>query len=223
MANLSEEIMIRRYEFFSWRGFVVGAAIITMSMILQSLVAYPLIWSDRPVSYALLVAVSAVVVGAASGGVLVFLYPPEQDIIGVAGLGSDNASQHLALLLVLMALMQPMLSGFVFFFDYFGPFGNDPLVVIWVLVAFGAPSAGLSVAMFDRTNAIALDLQLYFQHQNKLDMVRLDWLHGLGPRTAAYRMGMLERAAEKVRGLRVRGHEIIREKDALPVSTAENE
>ena len=104
-----------------------------------------------------------------------------------------------------------MVSGFIFFFDYFE---NDPLIALWVLVAFAAPAFGLAVAMLDRANAIAADLKIYFMNNERLDMVTLDWLHGLGPRTAVYRMGMLESAASKVEGLKVDGHEIIRENPA---------
>jgi hypothetical protein len=65
--------------------------------------------------------------------------------------------------------------------------------------------------MLERSRAIAEDLKVYFSANQKLDMARLDWLHGLGPRTATYRMGMLESAARSVVGLRISGHEIIRD------------
>jgi hypothetical protein len=136
-------------------------------------------------------------------------------VIGVAGLGSDDLTQHIALFLVILGLIQPIFSGFVFFFEYFG---NDPFVVIWVVVGFAAPSAGYAVSMFDRTRAIASDLEMYFLNQTKLDMASLDWLHGLGPRTAVYRMGMLESAAARVPGIRVRGHEIIKDPDQFAIS-----
>ena len=213
MAN---ELMTMKYEFFSLRGFFVGAIIISISFMLQSVISFPQIWIDRALGYTLLIISSALIVGVASGSVLIFLFPPDQDVIGVAGIGSDDLSQHIALFLVILALIQPVISGFIFFFEYFGV---DPFAVIWVLVGFGAPSAGFTVAMFDRTNAIAEDLKIYFAHNQKLDMAGLDWLHGLGPRTAVYRMGMLESAAEKVVGLRVRGHEIVQERNPYTLKT----
>jgi hypothetical protein len=215
MADMNEDIMTRRYEFFSWPGFIVGAVSISAILLAQSLISFPQVWMEHAFAYPFYLLSSAFAVGIASGGVLIYLFPPEQDIIGVAGLGSDDASQHLALGLVLLALLQPMLSGFVLFFDYFG---NDQLIPIWILLAFVAPSAGLTAAMFERTNSIADDLRVYFSQNDRLDMARLDWLHGLGPRTAAYRMGMLENAAKKVSGIRVHGHEIVKEPDRYAIN-----
>lgn len=209
MTKLENDAIIHEHEFFSWKGFSVGFISMAVMLIIQSIASFPNIWGVHAFAYPLYSLFSGLVVGIASGGVLVFLYPPEQDIIGIAGLGSDDASQHVALVLVLLALLQPMLSGFIFFYDFFA---NDPLIPIWVLLAFLSPSAGLTTALFDRTNAIAKDLENYFQENDRLDMAGLEWLYGLGPRTAAYRMGMLENAAKKVSGLRIMGHEIIREK-----------
>ena len=155
---------------------------------------------------------SALVVAIASGSVLVFLFPPDQDVIGVAGLGSDDITQHIALFLVMLSLIQPILTGFIFFYSYFGA---DPFIFIWVIVGFAAPSAGFSVSMFDRTSAIAGDLKDYFSENDTLDLSSLEWLYGLGPRTAVYRMGMLESAASKVSGLRVRGSLIVKIADPL--------
>lgn len=204
------------YEFFSWRGFVAGAVLIACTFGVQSLIGFPDIWSTRPLDFALLIIVSSIIVGIASGGVLVYLIPPDQDVIGVAGLGSDDVSQHISLMLVILALIQPMLSGFIVFPEYFA---SDQLSVIWVLIAFAAPSAGFALAMFDRQRAIAEDLRIYFKQHDKLDMVSLDTLHGQGARTAVYRMGMLESAASKVIGLKVVGHEIVLQKDELRVTT----
>ncbi len=212
---MSDEIMTMKYEFFSWKGFLAGAIVISVALVLQSLISFPEIWITRSLGYSLLIVFSALIVGISSGSVLVFLFPPDQDVIGVAGLGSDDLTQHIALFLVILALIQPIFSGFVFFFEYFG---EDPFVVIWVVVGFGAPSAGYAVSMFDRTRAIAADLKIYFSHHKKLDMASLDWLHGLGPRTAVYRMGMLENAATRVKGIRVRGHEIIKESDQFAIN-----
>jgi len=211
----TDDVIPMRYEFFSWKGFLVGSVSIAVAMILQSVISFPLIWEMRSLGFTILIIVSSLIVGFASGSVLIFLFPPDQDVIGMAGLGSDDLTQHIALFWVVLALLQPMLSGFVFFFEYFG---TDPFAMIWVLVGFAAPSAGFAIAMYDRTNAIATDLKLYFSHNQSLDIVSLDWLHGLGPRTAAYRMGMLESAAEKAGGLRVRGHHIVRISDPFPIN-----
>ncbi|TFH00473.1 MAG: hypothetical protein E4H14_19590, partial [Candidatus Thorarchaeota archaeon] len=86
---MSDEILDRKYEFFSRQGFLIGAFLITASLVLQSFFAFPEIWQTRPLGYFLLVICSALVVGVTSGGVLVFLYPPDQDVIGIAGMGSD--------------------------------------------------------------------------------------------------------------------------------------
>jgi len=212
---MSDEIMTMKYEFFSWKGFLTGALVISVALVLQSLVSFPLIWIERSTGYLLLIIFSALIIGFSSGSVLVFLFPPDQDVIGVAGLGSDSLTQHIALFLVILALIQPIMSGFVFFFEFFG---DDPFAVIWVLVGFAAPSAGYAVSMFDRARAIAKDLEIYFSHNTKLDMASLDWLHGLGPRTAVYRMGMLENASTRVKGLRIRGHEIIKESDQFAIN-----
>jgi len=209
------DVIPMRYEFFSWKGFLVGSVSIAVAMVLQSMISFPLIWEMRSMGFTILIIVSSLIVGFASGSVLIFLFPPDQDVIGMAGLGSDDLTQHIALFWVVLALLQPMLSGFVFFFEYFG---TDPFAMIWVLIGFAAPSAGFAIAMYDRTNAIANDLKLYFAHNQSLDIVSLDWLHGLGPRTAAYRMGMLESAAEKAGGLRVRGHQIVRISDPFPIN-----
>jgi hypothetical protein len=211
---MSDNIMTMKYEFFSWRGFLTGGAIIGIALILQSWIGFPTIWVERPVGYILLVVSSSIIIGASSGSVLVFLFPPDQDVIGVAGLGSDYLSQHMALFLVILALVQPVFTGFFFFYEYFS---IDPFEVIWVLVGFAAPSAGYAVSMFDRQNAIASDLRDYFSHNSRLDMVALDWLHDYGPRTAVYRMGMLEAGASRVGNLRLRGHEIVLEKDPYPI------
>ncbi|MGY5853840.1 MAG: hypothetical protein RTU92_09760 [Candidatus Thorarchaeota archaeon] len=212
---MAEPITMMKYEFFSWKGFVVGAIAISLAFIFQSIIGFPTIWQYRAAGYVMLIVISAMVVGTASGAVLVFLFPPDQDVIGVSGLGSDNASQHISLLLVVLALVQPILSGFVFFFDYFGP---DQLIFIWVLIGFAAPSLGLTIAMFDRTNAIADDLKLYFVNHDELDLTSLEWLIAVGPRTATYRMGMLESAARKTTGLRIRGHMITREESPVAIS-----
>jgi hypothetical protein len=206
--------MEMRYEFFSWRGFLVGAGVISTALVVQSVLGFPSIWAERGIHFAIQIVLTGIVVGIASGSILVFLYPPNQDIIGVVGLGSDDAPQYLSLALVVIALVDPILSGFIFFFEYFA---NDPFIVIWVMASFAAPSVGLTAAMFDRTNSIASDLRLYFAHHDKLVLTSLDWLQGVGPRTAVYRMGMLENAARKLGGLRLSGHVIIREKDAFSV------
>lgn len=200
--------MARKYEFFSWQGFIVGALLITISLTLQSLLSFPDIWTSRAFGYIMLTISSALVVGITSGGVLVYLYPPDQDVIGLAGLGSDDSTQHLSLILVVLSLVGPTLFGFMFFYD---KFSDDPFIFIWVLSAFAAPSVGLTTAMFERSREIGEDLKLYFAANQKLDMAQLEWLHGLGPRTATYRMGMLESAARRIPGLKISGHEIIRE------------
>ncbi|NWF95726.1 MAG: hypothetical protein HXY34_06255 [Candidatus Thorarchaeota archaeon] len=212
---MAESALSMHYEFFSWKGFMVGATMIALLLIVQSWLGFPAVWSQRAIDYVLFIVVSAVVVGTASGSVLVYLIPPDQDVIGVSGLGSDAGAQHVSLVLVLLGLLQPMMTGFVYFFEYFG---NDPLIVVWVVLSFAAPSAGLAEAMYDRQAAIAQDLRAYFSHHDRLDLVRLDWLHGHGPRNAVYRMGMLESAAKKVKYLKVVGHEIVRDKDTIPVT-----
>ena len=213
--TLSDEIMERKYEFFSWQGFIVGAAVMTLSLVIQSFISFNSVWSQHASSYALFIAFSSLVVGITSGGVLVYLFPPDQDVIGIAGLGSDDVTQHLSLVLVILALVQPVFTGFVFFYEYFG---TDQLIFIWVLLGFAAPSLGLTVAMFDRSRAIGEDLKVYFAVNEKLDMASLDWLHAIGPRTATYRMGMLESAARRVQGLRITGHEIVRESSQFAVN-----
>lgn len=209
------EIMARKYEFFSWQGFAVGALVMTLSLVLQSMISFPAIWDQSAFSFMLLILFSAVVVGITSGGVLVYLYPPDQDVIGIAGLGSDDITQHLSLVLVILSLVWPIFTGFLFFFEYFG---NDPLIFIWVLMGFAAPSLGLTAAMFERSRAIGADLKLFFSVHDRLDMASLDWLHAIGPRTATYRMGMLESAARNVDGLRITGHEIIKERNQFAVN-----
>ncbi len=205
-----------KYEFFSGRGFAAGAAIIFIIMVVQSLLGFPQIWQDNPTGYLTYVIVSALIVGIASGSVLVYLFPPNQDVIGVASLGSDSISQHIALFLVIMALIQPEFTGFILFYEYYAA---DPFAAIWVLLAFAAPSAGFATAMYHRMNVIAKDLREYFKDHDRLDLVSLDWLHQYGARTAVYRMGMLESAAAKVPGLIVRGHMIIKEPEMFTVTS----
>jgi hypothetical protein len=72
--------------------------------------------------------------------------------------------------------------------------------------------------MFERSRAISADLKLYFSVHDRLDMANLDWLHAIGPRTATYRMGMLENAARNVEGLKITGHEIVKEKNQFAVN-----
>jgi hypothetical protein len=212
------DIMVNRYEFFSWRGFFTGASIIGLSLILQSLIGFPQVWNERPIQFGTSILISSVIVGTVCGSVLVFLFPPNQDVIGVAGLGSDDVSQHIALFLVLLALMEPVLSGFVFFFEYYG---QDPFEMIWVLVSFGAVSAGFASAMLDRTKTIARDVRNYFEDHEVLDMTKLDWLQAVGPRDAAYRMGMLGRAAEEIDYVRVVGHQMVQLKDTEKTNSNE--
>jgi len=187
-----------------------------LSLIIQSFISFNAIWVERALSYALYIAFSSFVVGITSGGVLIYLYPPDQDVIGIAGLGSDDGTQHLSLILVILSLVQPIFTGFVFFYEYFGA---DQLIFIWVLLGFAAPSLGLTAAMFERSRAIGADLKVYFAVHEKLDMASLDWLHAIGPRTATYRMGMLESAARRVEGLKITGHEIIRESKQFVVNS----
>ena len=213
--TLSDEIMARKYEFFSWQGFTVGAVVMTLSLIIQSFISFNVVWTERALVYIIFVAFSAIVVGIASGGVLVYLFPPDQDVIGIAGLGSDDNTQHLSLVLIILALVQLIFTGFVFFYEYFGA---DQLIFIWVLLGFAAPSLGLTTAMFERSRAIGSDLKVYFAVHEKLDMANLDWLHAIGPRTATYRMGMLESAARRIEGLKISGHEIIRESDQFAIN-----
>jgi hypothetical protein len=213
--TLSDEIMARKYEFFSWQGFTVGAVVMTISLIIQSFISFNVVWTQHALDYALFIAFSSIVVGITSGGVLVYLFPPDQDVIGIAGLGSDDITQHLSLILVILALVQPIFTGFVFFYEYFGA---DPLIFIWVLLGFAAPSLGLTAAMFERSREIGADLKVYFSVHEKLDMASLEWLHAIGPRTATYRMGMLESAARRVDGLKIVGHEIVRESKQFAVN-----
>jgi len=212
---LSDEILERKYEFFSIQGFLVGAILITTSLVLQSLISFPEIWQTRAFGYILLVVSSALVVGITSGGVLVFLYPPDQDVIGIAGLGSDDSTQHISLILVILSLAGPIFFGFSFFYQ---EFANDAFIFIWVIAGFAAPSLGLTTAMIERSKEIAEDLRIYFSAHQKLDMASLEWLHGLGPRTATYRMGMLESAAKRVDGLRISGHEIVKENKTVEIN-----
>jgi hypothetical protein len=205
-----------RYEFFSWKGFGVGAAIIVASMVIQSSIGFPDVWTKSPFTYVTLIAASALVVGISSGAVLVYLVAPNQDVIGLSGLGSDDASQHVALLLVLLALVQPVISGYLFFYQYFN---SDPLAAVWVMIAFAAPTIGIVVAFFDRRSAAISDLKTYFLSNNRLDLAGLEWLQGLGPRTTTYRIGMLENAASKVKGVQFSGHEIVREKKSASFSS----
>ena len=208
--------MARKYEFFSWQGFTVGAGVMTLSLIVQSFISFNMVWTQHALGYALFIVFSSIVVGITSGGVLVYLFPPDQDVIGIAGLGSDDITQHLSLILVILALVQPIFTGFVFFYEYFGA---DQLIFIWVLLGFAAPSLGLTTAMFERSRAIGADLKVYFAVHEKLDMASLDWLHAIGPRTATYRMGMLESAARRVEGLKITGHQIVRESKQFAVNT----
>ncbi len=202
------------YEFFSKKGFVSGGLLISVILVIQSIIGFPAVWQENPSGYVTFIIISAVIVGIASGSVLVYLIPPDQDVIGVAGLGSDSVSQHIALFLVILALIQPEFSGFILFYDYFIV---DPFAPLWVLLAFAAPSAGFAAAMFDRINSIVKDLREYFKDHDRLDLVSLDWLHQYGARTAIYRMGMLESAAEKIPGLSVRGHMIVKEPDQFSI------
>jgi hypothetical protein len=179
------------------------------------MISFPTIWQTRALGYFLLVVCSALVVGITSGGVLVFLYPPDQDVIGIAGMGSDDSTQHISLILIILSLAGPIFFGFSFFYD---EFSMDAFIFIWVLAGFAAPSLGLTVAMIERSRAIATDLRVYFSVHKKLDMASLDWLHGLGPRTATYRMGMLESGAKRVEGLRIIGHEIIMDNNKVAVN-----
>jgi hypothetical protein len=212
---VADEIMARKYEFFSWQGFIAGASLIACTLVVESLLSFPLVWQTRAFGYALLILSSALIVGITSGGVLVYLYPPDQDVIGIAGLGSDDYTQHISLILILLSLIGPIFFGFAFFS---AEFSADPLIPIWVILSFVAPSVGLTVAMFERSREIAQDLRLYFSTNQTLDMANLDWLHGLGPRTATYRMGMLESAARRVDGLMVSGHEIVRDSSQFAVN-----
>ncbi len=196
-------------EFFSMSGCLTGAIGITAVLILESLFGFPEIWHMDPLRFIIYIVLSALIVGIASGSVLVYLIPPDQDVIGVAGLGSDAASQHLSLVLVILALLQPMFTGFVFFFEYFG---RDVLSPIWVIIAFAVPAVGMAVAMNERQAAVAEVLRDYFNRHEHLDLVSLDWLQQAGPRTAVYRMGMLQRAASRLEGVRIVGHEIVRDK-----------
>ncbi|MHA1577508.1 MAG: hypothetical protein ACTSU3_09120, partial [Candidatus Thorarchaeota archaeon] len=107
---MSDAIMTMKYEFFSLRGFAVGAIVISISLILQSGISFPEIWTEQSVGFSFLIISSAIIVGIASGSVLVYLFPPDQDVIGGAGLGSDNLSQHVALFLVILSLIQPVFS-----------------------------------------------------------------------------------------------------------------
>ncbi len=207
--------MDHKHEFFSWQGFIIGATIIAATLIVQSLLSFPIIWQTRTLPYMFQVILSALIVGVTSGSVLVFLYPPDQDVIGIAGLGSDDSSQHISLILVILSLVGPIFFGFAFFS---AEFSADPLILIWVLLSFAAPGIGLTAAMLERSRAIAEDLKVYFSTNQTLDMAELDWLHGLGPRTATYRMGMLESAARRVPGLRISGHEIIRDNSQFAVN-----
>jgi ABC-type amino acid transport system permease subunit len=204
---MAERIYQMKYEFFSWRGFAVGAITIGLAFLFQSIISFPEIWFERGFGYTILIVISAMVVGVASGAILVYLFPPDQDVIGVAGLGSDDAAQHVSLFLILISLVMPLLSAFVFFFDYFG---EDPLILIWVIIGFLAPSLGLTVSMFDRTNRISNDLESYFKNHSRLDISTLPWLMGQGPRTSTYRMGMLESAVKRVQYLAIHGHEIVK-------------
>ncbi len=212
---MSEEIMARKYEFFSWQGFTMGVILMAASLIVQSLISGDVVWMERATSYALYIALSSLIVGIASGSVLVYLFPPDQDVIGISGLGSDDVTQHLSLILVIVALVQPIFTGFVFFYEYFAA---DQFIFIWVMLGFAAPSLGLTVAMFERSREIGEDLKVYFTVHEKLDMSSLEWLHAIGPRTATYRMGMLESAARRVDGLKISGHEIIRERSHFAVN-----
>ncbi|TFG94026.1 hypothetical protein E4H12_15945 [Candidatus Thorarchaeota archaeon] len=212
---MSDEILDRKYEFFSRQGFLVGVFLSTVSLVLQSIIAFPEIWQTRPLGYFLLVICSALVVGVTSGGVLVFLYPPDQDVIGIAGMGSDDSTQHLSLIMIILSLAGPIFFGFSFFYE---EFSNDMFIFIWVLAGFAAPSLGLTAAMTERSREIAADLRVYFSEHQKLDMASLEWLHGLGPRTATYRMGMLESAAKRVDGLKISGHEIIKENSQVTLN-----
>ena len=160
--------MDRKYEFFSRQGFLVGALLSAVSLVLQSIITFPAIWQTRPLGYFLLVLCSALVVGITSGGVLVFLYPPDQDVIGIAGMGSDDSTQHLSLILVILSLAGPIFFGFSFFYT---EFSTDAFIFIWVLAGFAAPCLGLTISMIERSRAIAEDLRVYFSVNKKLYVV----------------------------------------------------
>ena len=209
---MSDKILTMRYEFFSIKGSIAGGSVTIAALVIQSLISFPQAWMEQASQFVAFIITSALIVALASGSVLVFLFPPDQDVIGVAGLGSDDLTQHIALFLVILSLIEPMLAGFVFFYPYFG---TDPFIFIWVIVGFAAPSAGFSVSMFDRTSEIAGDLEDYLSKNSSLDLTELEWLHGLGPRTSVYRMGMLENAATKLPGVRVRGHLIVKIHDPI--------
>jgi len=206
---MSEDVPDLRHEFFSWRGFAVGASLIGVILIVQSLLGFPHIWqSADAIAYVVFVVIAGLVVGTSSGSVLMFLIPPDQDVIGVAGFGSDDVSQHIALFLVILALVFPELFGFVLFYNYLV---NDVLAPVWVLLAFAAPSAGFAASMCHRLDTIKSDLEKYFETHDRLDLTELEWLYEYGARTSVYRMGMIEAAAKRIEGLLVRGSLIVKE------------
>ncbi len=214
---MSEDIPDLRHEFFSWRGFFVGGLFIGALLVIQSYLGFPQVWQGGlAVYFVAYIITSCIIVGLASGSVLVFLIPPDQDVIGVAGLGSDDISQHIALFLVILALIFPELFGFILFYTLFL---QDPFAPIWVLVAFAAPSAGLTVSMFDRLSAIERDLRQFFRDHDRLDLTELEWLHEFGARTPVYRMGMIETAARRIEGLRVRGSLVVKDPQMFRVET----
>ncbi|MFX1602551.1 MAG: hypothetical protein ACFFCK_03640, partial [Promethearchaeota archaeon] len=65
---MSEDIMVMRYEFFSWRGFLTGAGAIIAALVVQSLVSFPAVWSESTLQFIANLLFTALVVGVASGG-----------------------------------------------------------------------------------------------------------------------------------------------------------
>ena len=59
--------MEMRYEFFSWRGFFVGAATICVALVVQSFLGFPAIWAERGTEFAVLIALTGLVVGKVLG------------------------------------------------------------------------------------------------------------------------------------------------------------
>ena len=99
------------YEFFSWRGFGVGASIISVSMLVQSSIGFPDVWTKSPVTYLILIATSALVVGISSGAVLVYLVAPNQDVIGLSGLKMTVAPIKLCFEACILVLLSADIVG----------------------------------------------------------------------------------------------------------------
>ena len=51
--TLSDEIMARKYEFFSWQGFAVGALVLALSFVLQSYLSFPTVWTEQALAFIL--------------------------------------------------------------------------------------------------------------------------------------------------------------------------